>query len=436
MYNKLEKEKELADKRIQIKEEKEFRVFLSTIVYKRKKDPEIPKSLAYIESFCRTSLPFLNKQNFIVKTFTHTEDTDFICSEIKKHSPIIIGFGVYIWNINKIITIVKKLRKLGFEGYIILGGPEVTFKSPELFSIEHLVDYFVKGAGEKAFCHIINAIKNNTKIQMEGVYENLRNSEDVFTSEKIFTEVIPPLISKSFDSRYIGERFARLQTQRGCPYTCTYCAHSMGYRKCTYRSLEYIDKEFEVLKENNVKTVAVIDPVFFLNRKHSLKLLEIKEKIIPEITFELQTRLEILDKSLIKFLEGKNIKLEFGVQSLDQKVLLAIKRNNNIDKILQNLELVSKYMIPFETNLIYGLPFQTYDSHSSDVEILNSYNGNSLVIYRLQLLTGTYLFKQVQREFKSKMFFMKEFPNYVIKTEWLSEEEIKELTSKNTLQSV
>jgi len=71
VYNKLKKESKLVDKNTQINEKKEFRVFLPTIVYKRKKDLDIPKSLAYIESFCRTSLPFLNKQNFIVKTFTH-----------------------------------------------------------------------------------------------------------------------------------------------------------------------------------------------------------------------------------------------------------------------------------------------------------------------------------------------------------------------------
>ena len=66
------------------------------------------------------------------------------------HRPHIIGFGVYIWNVDELTHIVALLNRVAPEVIIILGGPEVSHE-PEEQAIVKLADYVVTGWGDISF---------------------------------------------------------------------------------------------------------------------------------------------------------------------------------------------------------------------------------------------------------------------------------------------
>jgi len=59
-------------------------------------------------------------------------------------NPRIIGFGVYIWNVEELTHIVALLKRVAPEITIMLGGPEVSHETGDQ-QIIALADYVVTG---------------------------------------------------------------------------------------------------------------------------------------------------------------------------------------------------------------------------------------------------------------------------------------------------
>ena len=64
--------------------------------------------------------------------------------------PRIIGFGVYIWNVEQTTQVVAQLKRLAPQIKVILGGPEVSHEVAEQ-TIVQLADHVITGWGEVTF---------------------------------------------------------------------------------------------------------------------------------------------------------------------------------------------------------------------------------------------------------------------------------------------
>jgi coproporphyrinogen III oxidase-like Fe-S oxidoreductase len=108
--------------------------------------------------------------------------------------------------------------------------------------------------------------------------------------------------------------------------------------------------------ENNVSDVVVLDPVFFLDKNRAMVIMDLIEQELPNANFSLQTRFENLDEDIISRIFGFNIKLECGLQTLDDNVQRKIRRVNNRTKVWQVINQLIQHKIEFETHLIYYSP--------------------------------------------------------------------------------
>ena len=67
--------------------------------------------------------------------------------------PDIVGFSVYIWNVDEITRVVQMLKRLSPQTVVVVGGPEVSFEWEET-SLFQEADYLVRGEGETAFAEL------------------------------------------------------------------------------------------------------------------------------------------------------------------------------------------------------------------------------------------------------------------------------------------
>jgi radical SAM superfamily enzyme YgiQ (UPF0313 family) len=72
---------------------------------------------------------------------------------------LIVGFGVYIWNVIEITQIVAILKQVAPEVVIILGGPEVSHETDKQ-EIIRLADYVITGWGDITFADLCRQILN------------------------------------------------------------------------------------------------------------------------------------------------------------------------------------------------------------------------------------------------------------------------------------
>ena len=399
---------------------KRLEVVLLSLSWYRRKDPRTPLGMAYLYSELQNRFSENNEVEVYFEEIDVRDNISNVIHETLIRNPEILGIGVYAWNAEHTKKIITSLRSLEYSGIIVLGGPEITYGGNELNEEFPEVQYFVKGFGEKAFVGIVESIKSRKEIAIKGVYRKGEKIGDLLADPSLGFDS-SPFSREELIPRITGDNFIRWQTQRGCVYRCSFCAFRLPNGTMAESNLETVRKELEIIKKIGVKNVAVLDPVFFLNRERALNILDLIEEITPDIKFSIQTRFEHLNLEIIEKVSRLNIVLESGLQTLDTKVQKRIKRINNREKVISVIHDIQVHKIMFETHLIYGLPEQTYESFIYDLKVLMEKECRVLRIFPLSRLRGTEIDLESNN---SDIIFSPIFPEEVIETKWMNRDEV------------
>ena len=89
-----------------------------------------------------------------------------VVERLLAHNPRIVGFGVYIWNVEETTRVVALLKRVAPEVVVVLGGPEVSYE-PEQQEIVKLADYLVTGWGDVTFPALCRQILHGPKPLMK-----------------------------------------------------------------------------------------------------------------------------------------------------------------------------------------------------------------------------------------------------------------------------
>lgn len=103
----------------------------------------------------------LRPQTHFIEFVINSRPIDIV-ETLLQNNPEIIGLGVYIWNANETLQVVKLLKKISPETIIILGGPEVSYEA-EQQEVVTLADYVITGQADIAFKETCENLLNNRK---------------------------------------------------------------------------------------------------------------------------------------------------------------------------------------------------------------------------------------------------------------------------------
>jgi radical SAM superfamily enzyme YgiQ (UPF0313 family) len=406
------------------KKGKETRVILLSFNRWRQKDPRTPLGSAYLYAWL---VSHLTETDNIMLGFIDrgaTEDPALVAKEVLEANPSILGIGVYVWNCEAVRELTKLLRAHGYKGTIVLGGAETSYRGAELPREYPFADYFVKGEGEAAFEEIVRSSLEGRVPHGQGIFS--LNSQSFEGQAHLPSGVNPvqpqslpeliPLITKG--------GFSRIQFQRGCPYGCTFCAFPFKDRAFRELDLTSLKGDLSNLRGAGIRTLAILDPIFFFNKKRALDILDILGNELPGVSFEIQTRPEHLNEEIIRRLSSMNVLLECGIQTFDHVVQKAIKRGGNREQVMANLRSLMEHKVRFETHLIFGLPYQTLDSFLSDLDHLLSYRPERVRAFPLLDHKGTEMSNEVETKYRGMMSFSASFPRQVVSTKWMPSNEI------------
>lgn len=144
---------------------------------------------------------------------------------------------------------------------------------------------------------------------------------------------------------------AEMETSRGCPYHCSFCAKENfrnGYRQ---RPLAVILEELDNLITQGVEYIYFIDEIFLPNRQL------LKELMNRSVKFGVQTRIDLWTPPLLELL-GKAgcVSIEAGVESISEKGRQILDKNCKLStEALSELLIYAKKYVPFvQANLLDG----------------------------------------------------------------------------------
>ena len=292
-----------------------------------------------------------------------------------------VGFGTYVWNDEFVRWLIRELRWRGFPGLIVLGGPQISYTSEGLDQLYPEASCFISGYGEEA---IVSLMRGQTAIQ------GLRyRGETVSTDPAAFS--FANAASPHLDGTLASSDFVRWETQRGCPYACSFCQHQEPGQKLKLRQFprERLDAEMRLFVQRGVKKLVVLDPLFNVNAKHASWVLRRLIELGYRGSLSLQCRFEQLTPEFVELCRSLDVTLEFGLQTVHKAEMVAIERHNNLEKVDYWIRELLRADIRFEVSLIYGLPEQTLESFRESIEWCRSRSVLVIRAFPLMLLRGT-----------------------------------------------
>ncbi|HRI29172.1 MAG TPA: hypothetical protein PK715_14030, partial [Chitinophagales bacterium] len=197
------------------------------------------------------------------------------------HHYDIIALSCYVWSEYLIHSLIKTLRRVGYNKAILLGGYQISYSSKELLEFEYPdCQYFVSGYGEKGL--------------IDAIHTTMPSGTPLFLSENIDYTALPSVYTSGEIQLTQHQPMVRMETKRGCPYRCSFCAHRDLKSNKVYRRIE--DKVFEELslfKEKEVKKINILDPVFNVGKEY-LNILEEVKRINLKSLITVQSKIELI----------------------------------------------------------------------------------------------------------------------------------------------
>ena len=337
---------------------------------------------------------------------------DSASSIINKYTePSIAAFSISMWNEKLSLEVAKKIKERYPNCFIIFGGAQCPHNAVEYMNENIFIDACIRAEGEEAFVKLVEARILGTS------YEKIPNLCYRINLNEIVTNAETADYDRSLDiypSPYLSGEFdyllnqndhglqAIIETNRGCPFLCTFCYWGKGGSATKYRfkSLEIVFKEIEYLANKKVEYIFNADSNFGMHQRDydiALKLIECKKKTgYPEkfrTCWGKNTSERIFKiASLLQYHE-----LDKGVtlarQSNSKIVLQNIKRENiKLDTYTELERNFNKLNVPIYCEIILGLPGETIDSWISGIdEILDAGINNQLFIYQAEVYPNTEL---------------------------------------------
>lgn len=296
------------------------------------------------------------KSNFTLKKlFFHTEAVEQVLNQIE--NPAVCGFSSYMWNEAYNLVLAKEIKQRWPNCVILFGGPE----SGADYLAYDFIDSICMAEGETRFVSALRNVLTGTEVPV------------FFPKERVqdLAELPSPYTSGVFDN-IIDENpdiqwQTVLETNRGCPYACTFCDWGgTTYSKVKKFDLEKIYAELEWFNRSNVKTFFIADANFGIFKERDLEIARAIKRICKDVEYVNITYTKNSNENVFEIfneLYPLTKSITFSMQSMNPPTLEAIKRANLKSNDLTHLmSLARQYNISTYTEMILGLPLETVES--------------------------------------------------------------------------
>lgn len=366
--------------------------------------------------------------------------------------PAVAAFSSLMWNAQLSLRVAEQVKRRYPNCLVVFGGANVPHR-PEAFLQRHpFIDVTVRGEGENPFRAVLERLADANgadDVDLEGIAgTSWRTPGGGFRHDEIdqaFQKDLD-LYPSPYLEGYYEEIFHRhpelqfqaiIETNRGCPFQCTFCYWGKGgmSRKYRFHGIDRVKAEIDWMAAKKIKYVFNADSNFGMHRRD----MEIAEHLVLSkqrtgfphkfrTCYGKNTDEKIFAIGKLFHEHGLEKGITISYQSVDADVQANIKRDNI--KLECARELQRKFNdlgVPVYTELILGLPGESYRSWVDGVDrVLASGLKNQLFMYICQVFPNTELADPdyLQRfGMQTRVIELQEIHGRVRTPEWVAEEE-------------
>lgn len=325
--------------------------------------------------------------------------------------PAAAFFSSSMWNEQLNLRLAELIKERYPECLVVFGGAQMPHQPKEYFAKHPFIDIGVRGEGERPFVEILERFLESRSF--DGIANIawrdpetgacVRNDEDNPLEKDL--DIYPsPYLEGLFEYLFVEHPELQFQaiveTNRGCPFLCSFCFWGQGGLSLKFRfhSIDRLRAEIEWAAHHKIRYMFNADSNFGMHKRDAeigRILVDTKQRYgYPEkfrTCFGKNTDERIF--SLGSLLH--NHQMEKGItlsrQSMNDRVLENIDRKNIKMSTYYNLQnLFNAQGIPVYTELILGLPGESIESWRDGIEILlGSGLKNQLFVHMCQIFPNT-----------------------------------------------
>jgi radical SAM superfamily enzyme YgiQ (UPF0313 family) len=328
------------------------------------------------------------------------KEKDFI-RKISKHNADIIIFcldnitwsGVYAYY--AALDFSKELKKISPD--TIIG-----FQSYKIFE-EHIkealqtIDFIIAMNPEYAVTQLDDILRGN---YVNGVYTK---DHQTHTQTTFDIKSLPsPYLEGIFDS-FIKEKARKdipmyILTSRGCIYGCYYCHRSVKFENIQYVPIKQVYDEIEYLHKRGIRRFFIIDDCFITSDERLEEFVnEFSKRIIRNLSikdshFFAMIRPDLIDENIIKKLDLLRIKeVQLGMQTINPRLQYLMKREMNLSLYGKIADMLHKYNITMQIDILIGLPEDTLDFFKKSLDTAIAMRPARIQVKQIYINKGTIL---------------------------------------------
>ncbi len=363
-------------------------------------NPPSPDGHIYIRDVCRwgrksrekmiwpqTSLAYIaamvpdDKSVRIIDAIAEEMDFDTFVEEVRKEQPKVYVTYIIGSTFSSDARGVQVAKEAGAKTVAV--GTHVSAVPQNTLELIPELDFVIRHEPETTFEDILDRLFNDKSLDdLLGCTYRDEQGKITLGADRPLLENLDELpIPKQhllpldkYQMPFLGKRYTWVLTNRGCPYSCTYCFEGVVWGKSVrYRSPESIYKELEYLAEHDVRNVLFLADLFTFDRKGVMKLCDMIIDRGLKLKWTCNSRVDTIDEEMARKMKQAGCWLiAFGIESGSQTVLDNVKKDTTVEKARETITMVNRLGIKTWGYFIMGLPGETAQTARETIDFAKS----------------------------------------------------------------
>lgn len=297
----------------------------------------------------------------------------------------VLALSTYVWNIEYALRLAQAHKARKPQALTIFGGPQVPDHAEVWLRANPQVDVCCHGPGEATFLALLerlptrdwNGIPGISWLDAAGVFHHAPQAPRRANLDEIPSPYLMGLMDPYLKAHPDYQWAALWETNRGCPFSCTFCDWGSATQSKVYRfEMERLEQEMRWFARQRIAIVNCCDANFGIFPRD----LEITDRMValnqqsgyPQIFFiqgakNVTERAYEIHKKVIQ--AGLNELVTLSLQSVSEPTLAAIKRQNI--SLASYRELQQRFQregINTYSDMLIGLPGETFTSFADGID--------------------------------------------------------------------
>ncbi|HEX2619660.1 MAG TPA: radical SAM protein [Phototrophicaceae bacterium] len=364
--------------------------------------PYPPLGILYISSY-------LKSKGFAVNVFDATfSSMDQFVAYVQRERPPVVGLYTNLMTKFNILKMIPVCKQAG--ATVVLGGPDPAYYAEDYINAG--ADIIVRGEGELTLEELLPHLAHHGMTGLDVINGIVYRDVSGELVETLPRAQIADLSAHPWPDReaidieaymavwkkYHGRSSVSVIQARGCPYTCTWCSHSVFGNTHRRRTPQDAAAEVQWIKERyNPDQIWYADDVFTINNRWFFEYAnELKQRGI-RLPFECISRADRLNEQVVATLaEMGCYRLWNGSESGSQTVLNAMDRKVKVKDVQEKTHLLQKYGIEAGMFIMLGYEQEGIQELEETVEHLKISNPDVFLTTVAYPIKGTPYYAEVE----------------------------------------